>query len=666
MCIKMRNYFSTFVAMMVCMTFATSIAFCQWDSVLWNSADKNIKIKDYISAYDNMDQLVKKSPDAAIAYYNRGIVLFRIGDLDQACRDLKKARDMKLEKVSVPTICDKNLTRISLNDFFYKGQKLDPALGYRPYYSLKDTLRGMLRPERTCFDVTFYDLTVRIIPRNKSIRGNNKITFNIVEPTSRIQLDLFANMKIDSICWNSRHLSYTRQFDAVFVIFPETLKPGSRQQLAFYYHGKPSKAVNPPWQGGFVWKREHLRQWDGVSCEQFGASCWWPCKDHLSDEPDSQRINLEVPRRYQAISNGTFISTSDAGMGVKRYTWFVHYPINNYNVTFYLGKFAHFSDTVQFGKDVIKLEYYVLPRNLEKAKAYFLQTKDVVRIYSDIFGVYPFIKDKFALIESPFAGMEHQNAIAYGNEYGKDAYHYYINNDYDYIIVHEAAHEWWGNSVSAGDLADAWIHESFATYAEVLFMERKYGYEKGYLTLLRKYREQIMNFWPMVDHYGVNEYSFASNDIYMKGAAVLDNLRCTINDDQLFFKILKDFQLRYKCKVVKTEDFVNFVNEYTHENYTPFFKKFLYETTLPVLNYSYKKEGNDVMLTYRWDGVDNGFKMPFCIRIDGSRNVRLVATTSDQTIKLENTKTFNFYTQWVGFAGVDRNSYTYYWTHKAE
>ncbi len=638
----------------------------QWDTTLWNGSLKDLADKDYTSAYSKLDLLVQKAPYAPEVFYNRGVLMFRTGDAEQGCLNIRLAKEMKLKKAVVPVICDKKELIKSLNEFFYKGVKLDSALDYRPHYTLKDTLRGKLRAERTCFDVTFYNLTVRIIPFGKKIKGHNIIDFKIVEPTHRIQLDLFSNLFIDSIVWNHHALKYSRIYDAVFVEFPETLEKGTQQQLTFYYHGQPRRAVKAPWDGGFDWKRERiLNHWVGVACEQLGASCWWPNKDHLTDEPDSMQIHLEVPKAYQAISNGTLQSVEKAHGGYARYNWTVHYPINNYNVTFYMGKFKHFTDTLNAGSQVVKMEYYVLPQHLKKAQDYFKQTKDIVRIYNDLFGVYPFIKDKFCLVESSYAGMEHQNCIAYGNDYGKDKSRESLEG-YDQLIVHEAAHEWWGNSVSCGDMAEAWIHEAFATYAELLFLEKTVGYERGYLPLLRRYRDQIVNFWPMVHHFDVNEYSFASNDIYMKGAALLDNLRCTIDNDSIFFSILKDFQLKYKYQVVRSQDFVDMVNSYTHDDYTAFFKKFLYDAKLPVLRYKFSKTDNNIELTCRWENVDPGFKMPFCIRLDKDRSIRIMATDTDQSIVLENTSTFNFFTQYVGFKGCLKNCYTYYWTRKTE
>ncbi|UCH14973.1 MAG: hypothetical protein JSV22_03155, partial [Bacteroidales bacterium] len=348
-----------------------------------------------------------------------------------------------------------------------------------------------------------------------------------------------------------------------------------------------------------------------------------------------------------------------------RFVWFVSYPINNYNVTFYMGKYIQFGDTVILDNDTLQMKYYVLPYNLEKARNHFQQAPDVVKIYSEIFGKYPFMRDGFGLVEAPYAGMEHQSAIAYGNSYSNKGSYSYRNRQYDYIIVHEAAHEWWGNSVSAGDMAEAWIHEGFATYAELLFIEKLFGKEE-YLYETMKKSHYIFNFWPMVQNKDVNEDSFASNDIYHKGALMLHSLRCIINNDSLFFKIIKEFNINNSYKIVDTDDFIEFVNNYAKEDYSAFFNKYLYDNRLPVLEYSFNENPDGLIFTYKWTEVEDGFKMPFCIQTDEKKAVRFIGTTQEQEVLLKNTSWFNFYNNWKSTEGIEDNSFTYYWTSYKE
>jgi aminopeptidase N len=631
---------------------------------IWNEGLDNFRKENFHGVINKMNEYLKANPDNSAAIYNRGMGRIKLGDIDNACLDFLKAKSNGLSRNTkfIKYCCDPSYKLKFLKKYFYKNEKLLKKNGYRPEYSRADSLRGALRPERNCFDVYYYDLTVRIIPKGKQITGSNNIYFTMLESSQWIQIDLFNNYTINKIKWNDQDLYFKRDFNAVFIKFPYKLTSGEKHMIHLEYCGKPGIAKDPPWKGGFVWKRDKkYNRWVAVACEHLGASSWWPNKDHLSDEPDSMKINIEVPENYKAISNGVLKAIEKAGKSYKRFVWFVSYPINNYNVTFYMGKFIQFNDTLILDNDTLKINYHVLPYNLEKARQHFKQTPEIIEFYWDVFGKYPFIRDGFGMVESPYAGMEHQSAIAYGNSYSNKNNHGYRNEKYDYIIVHEAAHEWWGNSVSAGDMADVWIHEGFATYAELLFIENVFGKEE-YLYETRNKSFNIYNFWPMVQNSNVNENSFASNDIYNKGAIMLHCLRCTINNDSLFFRILKDFHTQNCYKIVYTSDFIEFVNRNTRKDYSAFFNKYLYDTRIPVLEYSFQKTSDDLIFTYKWTEVEEGFEMPFCIETNEKKAIRLVGTTKKQEILLKNTLWFNFFNNWKSPEGVEDNSFTYYWT----
>ncbi len=634
--------------------------------IYWKLSQEKFKEKDFVSALTYVDSLLNVMPGFAAAYYNRGIIKLNLMDFNEACSDIKIADSLGFNHKSqaIDYYCNHEKKIENLKKQFYPREKLIEENNYRPLYTRKDTLRGMLRPERTCFDVYFYDLNVRIIPRGKRITGSNDIYFHVKNNCSKIQIDLFENMRINSITWNNQPIEFTREYNAVFLKFPVELKTGSREMISVKYEGKPIKAPNPPWDGGFVWKREGIKRWVSVACEQLGASVWWPNKDHLSDKPDSMGINIEVPKKFEVISNGNLRQVKNQEDNYVRYEWFVQYPINNYNVTFYMANdYIRIKDTVYHDGKPLMVDHYVLPQNYEIASDYFKQTLEVINFYNDMYGPYPFWEDGFGQVESPFDGMEHQGAIAYGNDYGSDDARKYHNGKYDPIIVHEAAHEWWGNSISASDMAEIWLHESFATYSEILFLENKFDYYES-LNELRKHFMMIHNFWPMVENFDVNENAFASNDVYMKGSAMLNNLRCTINDDKIFYAILKGFLDKYKYQVVSSNDFVKFVNEITGENYTPFFNKFLYEEKPPVLNYYLTKNKNGISFHFKWEGVENGFKMSFVIKDQKGKNIRLKGSTDWQSIELAGCETFFFYNQFTGFQGTEPNGFTYFWTNK--
>lgn len=633
---------------------------------VWNEGVAFIQKGDYLQGLERMNEILEAVPENSAALNNSSICKRFLGDIDGSCQDITRIRSMyPLLKLKYSGFnCNEEITMGWLKKQFYKNTKIYPELGYRPRYTLSDTLRGALRPERDCYDVYYYNLTVRILPFKKSIRGTNEIWFKGLQECKTIQVDLFDNLAVDKITLGDKQLKYHRKFNTIFIEMPGLIVPGDDYKLIIDYSGKPRVAPRPPWDGGFVWSRDKtFSRWVGVTCQQLGASAWWPNKDHLSEKPDSMSINIEVPKKYDAISNGTLRKVVPVDNGYARYEWFVNYPVNNYNVTFYMGIYDEFTDTLHYADSDLIMRYHVLPYHYEKAKEHFKQARDVVSFYNQAFGPFPFWKDNYRMVESPYEGMEHQTAIAYGNSFdNKKNSQEYVNNIFDYIIVHETAHEWWGNAITAGDMADIWMHEGFATYSELMFIEHMLGYEAS-VEELRNQLHYIFNVWPLVQNRNVNENAFASNDVYRKGAALLHCLRATINNDSLFQKMLHDFSMDFMFKVVQSSDFIKYVNKYTGTDYNPFFNKYIYDTRIPVLSYKYERNGPDLILKYKWEEVEDGFFMPFSIEtFKDNKAIRLVGTKNEQQVILKNTESFVFFQLMKPVSNCPHNGFTYYWT----
>jgi aminopeptidase N len=633
---------------------------------VWKEGIEFIMQGDYLMGIEKMSEYLQYHPWSAYAYNNRAYCKSFMGDMDGYCSDMDNAHMLGYGKKRQrsKSACDTAEVIKLLKKEYYPHTTIYSDEGYRPRYTRADSLRGALRPERNCYDVFFYNLTVSIYPYKRKIEGSNEIWFKGVSPGKVIQLDLFENYTIRRISMGNTELPYRREFQAIFVELPDTIKAGEKYKLTVEYYGKPERAENPPWQGGFVWTFDkHLNRWVSVACEYLGASSWWPVKDHLSDRPDSMGINIEVPHRFQAVCNGRLRNVKNVDRHYLRYEWFVDYPINNYNVTFYMGKYSEFTDTIPCGNDTVIARYDVMPYDLEKAKEYFRQAREVVSFYSSTFGPFPFPKDNFRMVESSYEGMEHQTAIAYGQAFNtkKNAV-FYKNKEFDYIIVHEAAHEWWGNSVAASDMADIWIHEGFATYSEYLFIEHMLGYEQAMDEIHHRMAE-IFNVWPLVQNHNVNENAFASEDVYTKGAMVLQCLRATMDNDTLFKTMLRDFNLQYRDSTIQSAAFIRFVNKYTNHDFTPFFNTFLYQSTIPLLKYFYSRQDGSLILRYQWIGVEEGFEMPFSIKVLSSgKAYRLLATTQVQEITIPEASSFLFYDQFIPVEGCPHNGLTYFRT----
>jgi aminopeptidase N len=472
---------------------------------------------------------------------------------------------------------------------------------------------------RNCYDVNYYNLYVsfgRNLAQDNQIKGGVIVSANALADLDTVQIDLAEQMKIDGINIikyfhgerRALEAKYFRKASAVFIVVPGITK-GQSFSFTISFFGTPAEAKRPPWAGGFVRKTDDLKNpWWGVACEANGASLWWPCKDVVNDEPDSADITLSVPKGFIAVSNGIltehFDSLAEDKVNDEIFSWHVSYPINPYNITFYVGKYKLLHDTYYSNvtHDTLQLNHYVLAQHYEKAKKHFQQLKEHLAFYEETFGAYPWYRDGFKLVESPYAGMEHQTAIAYGNGFQNDEW------GFDYIILHETAHEWWGNAVTATDLADAWIHEGFATYAEALFVEKKFGHE-SYLRYLQSQRLYIINRRPVVAPYGQRYFNYKDGDIYFKGSWVLHSLRYSINNDSLFFDILKTFYSEYKYKNATSEDFERIVSEKTGTSYKWFFDQYLRNRFVPELEY-YLDDG---ILYSRWNPEysDSTFRMRF-------------------------------------------------------
>lgn len=495
------------------------------------------------------------------------------------------------------------------------------------HFTRYDTLRGSLNKFRSSFDVSFYHLHLRINEEQKFISGSNQISFNAIHEIDTIQIDLFSNLFIDSIVSNNQRLSFSRDSNHVFIYLKSKLAANQQYRITIFYHGYPLRASNPPWNGGFVWEKDSLgRPWFSVACEGLGASSWWPMKDHLSDEPDSMKISLEVPGGLMSISNGTLMEVKEMSGGYKKYTWLVHYPINSYNVTFYSGHYRHFSDTINIPAQFpLPLDYYVLDYHYQNARKHFGQIKKILACFSKYFGPYPFYQDGYGLVESSYWGMEHQGAIAYGNHYKNDLY------DFDFIIVHETAHEWWGNSLSVGDHGDMWIHEAFATYAESILIEETYGYSQA-LKYLAFQRKRIMNQEPMSGPLNVNYNGWKDTDIYYKGAWMLQSIRYAMNNDSLWFAWIHKVAMDFRMHIVNTAMITDHFNRFFKSDFTSLFKGYLQCTQPPVLEYEYDKKKQ--LMQFRWESCAAGFNLPLTLTA-GNDTLRIHPQTTWSSTKMK-------------------------------
>ncbi len=489
-----------------------------------------------------------------------------------------------------------------------------------------DILRGAYGPYRVNNDLLSYHLDIRVDPEKQTISGKNSIRFKMLQDSTRIQLDLHPQLSIDKILLGATPLTYVRDSGAVFVDFPETLRAGQEYTIDFYYSGHPLQTAR---FGGFTFGKDPAgRPWIYTACEDIGASVWWPNKDQWRDEVENMQISVAIPNGLVDVSNGKFVGKIDLGDGYTRWDWLVQYPINNYDVSLNIGTYVHFSD--QLGD--VPLDFYVLPEDLEKAKKQFVQAKGMIEAYQHYFGEYPFIKDGYKLIEAPYSGMEHQSAVTYGNHFtngylGRDWTGVGVSPKFDFIIIHESGHEWFGNSVSTADRSDMWIHEGWATYLEVLYVEYTFGHEDAQ-KYVNGYKSKVQNREPIIAERGIA--ATPPQDMYFKGALFLNTLRSVINDDARWWALIHDFYQHFKYQNIMTEDVAAYFNQQTGMYLTPLFDQYLRHTAIPTLELKFNEA--DGTVDYRWQADEPDFAMP--IRVGKKNDWQIIqATTYWQTLK---------------------------------
>ena len=513
-----------------------------------------------------------------------------------------------------------------------------------------DTLRGTVTPERAWWDVTFYDLDVRIHPADSSITGRNLISYRVVAPARAMQVDLQRPLEVDSMVQDEKAVRFRRDGNAFLVTLAAPQRLGSIRTLAVYYHGKPQPAKRPPWDGGFTWVKDSLdRPWIVTSNQGLGASVWWPNKDSQTDEPDSQRVAITVPDPLMNVSNGRLRRVTHHADGSSTWEWFVTNPINNYDIAVSAANYAHYSDLYQGERGPLTMDFFPLDYHLAAAQRTFPQATSMLACFEHWFGPYPWYEDGYKLIESPHNGMEHQSAVAYGNGYangykGRDASGTGLGMKWDFIIVHESAHEWFGNNITSKDVADMWVHESFANYAEGLYTECLFGTKAGADYIIGN-RRGIRNDAPVQGQFGVQNQG--SGDMYPKGGNMLHTIRQIVGNDDKWRGILRGLNATFWHQTVSGKQVEDYISHEAGIDLATVFAQYLTTTKIPVLEFQL---GAGVV-RYRWSDVIPGFSMAVPITVADSSYATVHATTEWQTIKATLSSAAAF--------TVDRNYYVH-------
>ena len=482
-------------------------------------------------------------------------------------------------------------------------------------FTHQDSLRGSITKERNWWDLSFYHLDVTVSPSDSSLNGQNTIRYKVLMPYQLMQIDLQEPMQIVKVMQDGKFLDFNRDGKAWFIALLKEQTTGDFNEIVISFKGKPTVSTRPPWSGGLSWKKdENDHPFIVTTCQGDGASLWWPCKDHQYDEPDSMLMTVTVPESLTDVSNGRLRNVTQNKDQTKTFTWFVSNPINNYCVNLNIADYAHFNEIYNGEKGPLDCDYYVLSYNLEKAKQQFREVPRMFEALEYWFGPYPFYEDSYKLVEVPYPGMEHQSSVTYGNDY-KNGYKQTDESNtgwgmkFDFIIVHESAHEWFGNSITTRDIADMWVHEAFGAYSESLFLNYHFG-KQACSEYVRGTRAKIRNDRPIIGPYDVN--TEGSHDMYYKGANMLHTLREIVEDDEKFRNMLRGLSSTFYHQTVTTQQVESYMSKAANKDLTSFFNQYLRDTRIPVFEYTLHKK----LLKYRWSNSVDGFNMPLKIEFN--------------------------------------------------
>ena len=509
------------------------------------------------------------------------------------------------------------------------NQKIDQE------FSRADKLRGSVTPEREWWDLKHYHLSIQVMPETKSIKGENVIRFETLKPGQKMQIDLQTPLKVTQVLHGEDAVKFEREGNVYWLSFAKPFAKGDQSEIKVEYEGVPTESKNPPWSGGLSWnKDEKGNDFIATTCQGIGASIWWPCKDHGYDEPDEgMKIDITVPEKLTAVSNGRLKETThNEEAKTKTFHWQVTQPINNYGVNMNIGNYVHFADKYKGEAGELDMDYWVLEHQREKAMKQFKEAPRTIKAFEHWFGKYPFYEDSYKLVVVPYLGMEHQSSVTYGNGFkngyrGRDLSRTGVGLKFDFIIVHESGHEWFGNNISMRDAADMWIHESFTNYSENLFVE--YHFTKAeaedYVIGCRK---NITNKSPIIGTYGVNKSG--SGDMYYKGGNMLHTIRHMVNDDDKWRSILRGLNEKFWHQTVTTEQVEEYMTKESGVELEKVFDQYLRNTEIPVV--VYKSQGKKV--TVQFENVVKDLSWPVVLKVNG-KEMRVILSEKPITIELE-------------------------------
>lgn len=495
-----------------------------------------------------------------------------------------------------------------------------------PLALLLGLLAAAQAPEdrRAHYDVLAYALDVEVEPEPRRLSGSVRVDLRALRPLEVVELDLVAGLEVEGAAVGDASLRVEREGDRLACALPAPLAEGETLSLTVRYAGHP-RARDA--FGGFHWRRAPGGEpWIGTSCQLPGAHLWWPCKAsafHPEDKPERVSVWITAPAGLTAVSNGRLDGVDELEGERRRWRWEHPYPLPTYSVTLNVGPYVEVAGEIEVEgvREPVPWLYWVLPQSVPKAELQFEQVPRLLRAFGEAFGPYPFPRAKFGVVETSFWGMEHSSAIAYGSSFPEWCRANEVedpwaarNRDFDYILVHETAHEWWGNAVTARDWGDFWLHEGLATYAEGVWIE----HERGRDAADAWFAEQALQVLPLstlARPRGASASEAYDPGLYVRGACVLHTWRHYVDDDERWWRALQLFQERHRYGNASTEDLRAAVAAATDRDWRRFVRQWIEGEGVPLLSGSVAAT-DDALLVEIQNAASgaNGFHLPLDLR----------------------------------------------------
>jgi aminopeptidase N len=430
------------------------------------------------------------------------------------------------------------------------------------------------------FDVIHYEFDWDLDSGSSSIRGSAIIHGeSTIQGLDRITIDLSNSMTVASVKQNQKSLSFTHQDHLLTIYLSKNYNKGESFAVEIDYSGYPTSGLYYDFHGSepIIYSLD----------EPSDARSWFPCYDHPSDKATVD-LDITVPSGMVAASNGMLMGVEQNSNDTVTYSWQVSYPIATYLISVAATNYKTFSHTYTSGQDEMEVIYYVYPELLDFAKTDFENTVPQIEFYSEAFGEYPFLREKYGMALIPGGtAMEHQTCTSYPART--------INGEqtHDWLIAHELAHQWWGDLVTLAEWPEIWLNEGFATYSDALWWEHLYGFP-GLKARMSDFRTILLERYSG-PHHAIYDppqgYLFSAIE-YEKGAWVLHMLRFVVGEKN-FWKILKSYAKTYAYDTVTTDDFKSVCEDFYGEDLDWFFDQWIYEPGYPRYEFSWGHSGSN-------------------------------------------------------------------------